>query len=297
MKKIICVLLTVMMMAGVLVGCGGDTDENSVTIGSKQFTENILLAEMYAQLIENFTDINVERRLNLGGTTVIFSALMSGEVDIYPEYSGTAFNELLRHEFEGIDSDEIFRIATEGLYAEYEITMFGPIGINNTFAVAMLRNKAEELGIVTMSDLAEVSGDLRFAAHHLFFTRSDGFPRMIEVYEMAFAEELRMDRALLYDALAQGQLDVIEVFSTDSQLKVHDMVVLEDNLGMFPAYHASVIARNDVLNSFPELREVLNLLENRITDVRMQELNYEVDINNRNPADVAREFLQELGLI
>jgi len=296
MKRIICVLMAIMMMAAILVACGGDDDR--IVVGSKQFTENILLAEMYTQLIENLTDIPVERRQNLGGTFVIFPALESGEVDIFPEYSGTVWNSILGIGELGADSDEIYRRAVEGLYNDFNVTMFNPIGINNTFAIAVLQETADELGLVTMSDLAAASSNLRFGANHLFFDRQlDGYPRMVEIYGMNFSDSLRMDRALLYDAIVQGQLDAIEVFATESQLKRHGLVVLEDDLGMFPAYHASAIARNDALERFPELRDVLDLLEGRITNVRMQELNYEVDFGNRTVADVARDFLQSEGLI
>jgi len=298
MKKVLIILLIAMMMAGVLVGCGGGTDENTIIVGSKQFTENIVLAEMYAQLIEHHTDINVERRMNLGGTPVIFPALMNGEVHLYPEYSGTVFNEIMRLDFVDVTTEEIFRTAVAGLYADYGVVMFNSIGINNTFAIGVLREKAEAYGLSTLSDLAAISEDIRFGGNHIFFTRDlDGYPNMVEVYGINFIESLRMDQSLLYDAIVQGSLDAIMVYATDAHLLSHDMVILDDNLGAFPAYQAAPVILAETLERFPELNDILDLLAGRLTDDRMQQLNYEVAINNRTPADVASEFLNELGLI
>lgn len=299
MKKIVKALalaLTGAFLLMTLSACGGG--DKKVTIASKQFTENILLSEIYAQLIEGKTDLKVERKQNLGGTSVCFPAMEKGEIDIYVEYSGTAYNEILKLDGDGnVSAEEIYNVSVEKLNAEHGITMFQPIGINNTFALGMLRSKAEELGVSTMSDLAGAPG-LRFGANHIFYTRElDGYDPMVALYGMNFAEALKMDTSLLYDAIEQGQLDVMVVYATDSLLKKYDMVVLKDDKALFPPYHGAPICRNEVLEAHPELKEVLDLLKDRITDERMQELDYEIDVNNKTPEAVAKEFIQQEGLL
>ena len=297
MKKRICLLLAVLMVVGLCAGCGGGGD--TIVIASKQFTENILLSEMYAQLVENRTDIQVERKQNLGGTSVIFPAMQNGEVDMYVEYSGTAYNEILKlASTSEITSEEIYDTSKQMLNDEYQITMFQPIGINNTFALAMLRTEAEALNITTMSDLSAHSSELRFGANHLFYTReTDGYDAMVELYGYNFADALKMDTSLLYEAIAQDELDVIDVYATDSLLRKYDMVILEDDKELFPPYHGTPICRNEVLEEYPELNEVFDLLENKFTDASMQELCYQVDIENKTVEEVATSFLTEQGLL
>lgn len=297
MKRGLCLLAAMLMALGIAAGCakGG----KKVVIASKQFTENILLSEMYAQLIENRTDLEVERKQNLGGTSVTFPAMEKGEVDIYVEYSGTAYNEILKLEAdEALTSDEIYQKSKQGLNESHNITMFTPIGINNTFALAMLKTKAAELGIASMSDLSAPSADLRFGANHVFYTREkDGYDAMVALYNLSFQDALKMDTSLLYEAIAQDQLDVIVVYATDSLLKKYEMTILQDDQALFPAYHGAPICRNDTLEKYPELNEVLDLLAGKFDDSMMQALNYEIDVENKMPEEVARAFLTEQGLL
>ncbi len=297
MKRRICLLLACVTAAGLLIGCGGGGKK--IVIASKQFTENILLSEMYAQLVENRTDISVERKQNLGGTSVIFPAMEKGEVDMYLEYTGTAYNEILKlSDVAAESSEQVYQISKDKLNEQYGITMFQPIGINNTFALAMLEAKASELGIKTMSDLAAASPDLKFGANHLFYTREkDGYDAMTALYGHSFKEALRMDTSLLYDAIAQGQLDVMVVYATDSLLKKYEMTILSDDKELFPAYHGTPICLNKTLEKYPELKDVFDLLAGKFDDAQMQALNYKIDVENQTPEDVARAYLTEQGLL
>lgn len=297
MKRGICLLAAALMAVGMLAGCGGG--DKKIVIASKQFTENILLSEMYAQLVENHTDIKVERKQNLGGTSVTFPAMEKGEVDIYVEYSGTVYNEILKLEAdETVSSGVVYEQSKLKLDQDYAITMFGSLGINNTFALAMLKSKAEELGIETMSDLSASSADLRFGANHLFYTREkDGYDSMVALYGLSFQEALKMDTSLLYEAVSQGKLDVIVVYATDSLLKKYEMTILQDDKELFPAYHGAPICRNDTLEKYPALKEVLDLLAGKLDDASMQDLNYQIDVENKMPEEVARAFLTEQGLL
>lgn len=297
MKRGISLALGVVMAAGIFTGCGKSS--NGITIASKQFTENILLSEMYAQLIEAGTDLKVTRKQNLGGTSVCFPAMEKGEIDIYVEYSGTAYNEILKlPNSTGMSSDEIYETAKTGLSEKHNITMFSPIGINNTFALGMSKSAAAERGIATMSDLAAASGELRFGANHIFYTReADGYDAMTERYGYNFSAAEKMDTSLLYEAIDQKQLDIIVIYATDSLLVKYDMIVLKDDKELFPAYHGAPICRNETLEAHPELNDVLNKLAGLIDDETMQQLNYQVDVEHKTPEEVAKQFLTDQGLL
>ncbi len=300
MKHVKRWLIRGLVIAGAVLFLGAcGSQGGKVTIASKQFTENILLSEIYAQLIEYETELEVERKQNLGGTSVCFPAMEKGEVDIYVEYSGTAYNEILKlSDSTGMSADEIYDISVKKLNDDHDITMFQPIGINNTFAVGMLRSKSEELGVTSISDLSKQSDELRFGANHVFYTRdADGYDPMVKLYDLHFSESLKMDTSLLYDAINQNKLDVMIVYATDSLLKKYDMVILQDDKELFPPYHGSPICRNDTLEKYPELNDVLDLLKGRIDDVKMQELDYEIDVKNKTPEEVAEKFLADEGLV
>lgn len=297
MKKFIALLLALVLALALFTGCGGS--KKGITIASKQFTENILLAEMYAQLVEAKTDIPVTRKLNLGGTSVCLPAMQSGEIDVYFEYTGTAYNEILKLDMDpDMSSDELLSICKDKLNSELGFTFLDPVGLNNTFAVAIRADRKAELGVSTLSELGAVSGDLRFGANHVFYTReSDGYDSLIEVYGLNFKEALKMDTSLLYDAIDKDELDVMIVYATDALLKKYDMTILTDDKELFPPYHGAPMIRNEVLEKYPELAEVLNSIAGKIDDTLMQELNYQVDVENRAVEDVAKEFLTQNGYI
>lgn len=295
MKKRIALILVLILCLSLFSGCGA---KKGITIGSKQFTENILLGEIYAQLIEAKTDIPVSRKLNLGGTSVCMPAIEKGEIDLYFEYTGTAFNEILNHELTPeLTADDILKTCITEL-GEKGMTMFEPLGLNNTYALAIKTARLDELGATSISQLAPISKDLKFGAGHTFYTRvHDGYDGIVAVYGLNFKEALKMDTSLLYEAIDTGDLDVIVVFGTDSLLKKYDMTILEDDKGVFPPYHGAPLCRNETLEKYPELREVLNTLAGAVDDQTIQELNYQVDVEKRSIEDVAAEFLKNNGYI
>jgi len=292
----IIALVLIISMVSSLSACGS---KDKITIGSKQFTENILLGEMYAQIIEAKTDIKVERKLNLGGTSVCQPAISKGEIDMYFEYTGTAFNEILDHELEpNTTGEEILAVCKKELNDNYNITMFDPLGLDNTFAVAIKTSKLEELGIKKLSELSEISDQMRFGANHLFYTRvHDGYDGLVSTYNLNFKEALKMDSSLLYEAADTGDLDVIIVYATDSLLRKYDMTCLEDDKTLFPPYEGAPICRNEILEKHPELKTILNSFAGAIDDTTMQELNYQVDVEQRSVEEVAKEFLTGNGYI
>lgn len=295
MKKRIAFLPALALCLCLLSGCGA---EKGITVGSKQFTENILLGEIYAQLIEAKTDIPVSRKLNLGGTSVCMPAMEKGEIDLYFEYTGTAFNEILDHELTPeLTADDILETCITEL-GEKGLTMFDPLGLNNTYALAIKSSRLAELGVTSISQLAPISEDMKFGAGHTFYTRvHDGYDGIVNVYGLNFREALKMDTSLLYEAADTGDLDVIVVFGTDSLLKKYDMTILEDDKGVFPPYHGAPLCRSETLEKYPELRDVLNILAGAVDNQTIQELNYQVDVEKRAVEDVAAEFLKNNGYI
>lgn len=267
-----------------------------VRIGSKDSAESMLLGHMLAELVEDETGRPVDRRLNLGGTLVCFNALERGGLDVYVEYTGTALTTILGRPPVN-DAAEARRIVERGL-AERGIRMLEPLGFENTFAILTRREEAESRGIRTISDLAMHAGSLRAGFGPEFMNRADGFPGLVATYGLRFAEAPReMDRNLLYEAVRQGTLDVAAGDSTDGRVAALDLVVLEDDRRYFPPYEAVPLARGSLLESDPAAAAALHRLAGRIDAATMRRLNAEVDGKKRDPREVAREFLREIGLL
>lgn len=293
--KLIALVLVLVLMVSVFTGC---SSKKGVVVASKQFTESIVLGEIIAQLIEAKTDIPVTRKMNLGDTAVLIPAMQNGEVDIYFEYSGTAYGTILNQELKpGMTADEVMTAARAQMNEKYGITVFDAVGNNNTYALAMKTEKMQELGVTKISDLTDISSDLKFGGNHVFYTRvQDGYEGVTKTYNLNFKESLKMDKTLLYEAIESGELDVIVVFGTDSLLKKYEMTVLEDDKNVFPPYQGAPMCLNSTLEEYPELKEVLNLLVGLITDEIAQDLNYQVDVEQRSVEEVAKEFLEKNGL-
>jgi glycine betaine/choline ABC-type transport system substrate-binding protein len=275
-----------------------------ITIGGKDFTEQSVLCEMMAILIEENTDLRVDRRPFLGGTMVCFNGLRGGELDAYAEYTGTGLVNILGRDAMS-DPNETLSVVRQAFTEEYNLTWLEPFGFNNTYTLTMRREQAEELGIRTFSDLARhiTSGNepqLTAGFTFEFLDRPDGYRGLCEAYGFEFIDEPRgFDPGLMYKACADGELDVICAFATDGRIAAFDLVTLEDDRQFFPPYYAAPLIRNETLEAHPELRDLLNQLGGLIDDETMQQLNYQVDRkdNPRRARDVAREFLIEQGLI
>lgn len=293
--KWMALILAIVMICTTMVGCGG---QEGVVVASKQFTESIVLGEILAQLIEAKTDIPVTRKLNLGDTSVIIPAMDNGDVDIYFEYSGTVYGTILGKELTpGMTAQEVMEASRKELAETHDIKIFDAVGNNNTYALAMKTSKMNDLGITKISDLTALAPELKFGGNHVFYTRvQDGYEGVTQTYNLNFKESLRMDKSLLYEAIASDELDVIVVFGTDALLKKFEMTVLEDDKGVFPPYQGAPLCLNSTLEKYPELNEVLNLLVGLITDEVAQDLNYQVDVEQRPVEDVAHDFLVKNGL-
>jgi len=294
MKKTILIAVLVLAMSITLFGCSGD---DTVTIGSKDFGENVVLGEMMAQLIEQHTDLKVDRKLNMGGTFVCFEAIKNGDIDIYPEYTGTGLTAQLKMDVIS-DPDEAYQTVAEEFDKQFGIKWLEPFGFNNTYTLAVTDAVYQEYGIETFSDLAEVSENLVFGAEHEFFDRQDGFDGLVDMYGITFkGEPKKMNVSLKYQAIGNGDMDVTDAFATDGPIKKFNLKVLEDDKGFFPPYYAAPIIRNETLEAHPELEEVLNKLAGKIDDATMTELNYKIDVEGQEIETVAAEFLQSEGLL
>lgn len=289
-KRLIALATAIVLAAAVFTGCGSG---KKVVIGSKDFTENKILAEIMAQLIESNTDIKVERKINMGGTFVCFEAMKKGQIDIYPEYTGTGLTAQLKLPVE-TDSDKVYDTVSTEFSKQFHIKWLKPVGFNNTYALAVPQELADKNKIESISDLKNISGDLVFGAEHEFFNREDGFDGLVKIYDLTFKSTAKMDVSLKYQAVGQGKMDVTDAFTTDGQLKALNLKVLKDDKNFFPPYYAAPILREEVLESHPQLEEVLNKLAGKIDDDTMQSLNYKVDNEKQTIEKVAKEFLSQL---
>ena len=277
--------------AGDAGGSGG-----KIVVATKPMTEQYILGEMLNTLIEHDTDLSVELTQGVGGGTAnIEPAIERGDFDLYPEYTGTGYNAVLKHE--GTYSEAQF----DDMRAEYEqnlgLTWVGMYGFNNTYGLAVRSDVAERYGLRTYSDLAAAAGELVLGAEPDFFDRQDGYPGLAEAYGMDFGKTMDMDIGLKYQALREGQVDAIVVFTTDGQIASGGLQVLEDDRGFYPSYRCGNVVRLDALEEHPELRDELLKLEGTISDADMARMNDAVETQGQEPKAVADAFLVERGLI
>ncbi|NMB89086.1 MAG: quaternary ammonium transporter [Chloroflexi bacterium] len=300
MKSRLYLSMVVLLIASFLAACAGSpgasSPEVTIRVGSKDFTEQFILGEMYAQALEN-AGFKVERKLNLGGTPVAQQALINNEIDLYPEYTGTGLLTVLKQPVV-TDQDEVYRIVSEGYLEQFKLVWLDPAPMNNTQALAMTQAGSDSFGVKTFSDMAAKASELVMAGPPEFQEREDGLPGLKSVYgDFTLKEYKAVDPGLRYQALVNGEADVVVAFGTDGEISAFNLVLLQDDKGLFPPYQVAPVIRQDVLDANPQIGEVLNALSPKLTDAVMQRLNYEVSGNQREPADVAKEFLQQEGLI
>lgn len=294
-KRITGMILALSLaLVSLLAGCSGG---KSVTIGSKDFGENIVIGEMMSQLVEAKTDLKVNRKLNMGGTFVCFEAIKNGDIDIYPEYTGTGLTAQLKRDVIS-DPEEVYQIVSEEFDKQFGIRWMEPLGFNNTYTLAVTEQVYQEYGVETYSDLAKVSENLVFGGEHEFFDRQDGYDGLVATYGLKFkGEPKKMNVALKYQAIGSGDMDVTDAFATDGPIKQYSLKVLTDDRNFFPPYYAAPIIRNETLEKYPELEDVLNSLAGKIDDAAMTELNYKIDVEGQDVEAVAKEFLKSNGLL
>lgn len=274
-----------------------------VRIGSHSNTEQLILAELIIQVLE-YAGYETEQS-NLAGTFLVHEARNAGDIDVHVEYTGAGLTVLEQNvadlREEGDPPQDVTSIVFDEVKRGYEenwnATWLEPFGFNNTYAMGMREAHAEALGIETVSDLKDHAGELVLGAQHEFLVREDGLPGMQDLYDIEFQNSQSMESGLMYSALDNEDVDVISAYSTDGRIQVLNIRLLEDDLGFFPPYHAAPVVRMELLDESPEVADVISQLAGQISDEQMQSLNYEVDNGGEEPADVARNFLTEEGLI
>ena len=270
--------------------------DKTINIATKPMTEGYILGQMLTELIEQDTDLKVNITNGVGGgTSNIHPAIVKGEFDLYPEYTGTSWEAVLKKEASYDESkfDELQKEYKEKYNLEY-VNLYG---FNNTYGLAVNKDIAEKYNLKTYSDLAKVSNNLIFGAEYDFFEREDGYKELQKVYNIDFKKKIDMDIGLKYQAMKDKKIDVMVIFTTDGQLAISDVLVLEDDKKMYPSYRAGTVVRSEILSEYPELKPVLEKLNNILDDKTMADLNYQVESEGKKPEDVAREYLQEKGLL
>jgi len=298
-KKMIAFGVALILAVGVLAGCG--SEEDVIRVGSKDFTEQLLLGQIAIVALEN-AGYEVEDRTGVAGSDKVRSALINDEIDLYWEYTGTAWLMHLQNDEPITDSEECYQKVKEA-DAEAGLVWLDYAPFNNTYTIMLRREESEALGIQTISELAayvnENANDLVFAADHEFTARPDGLPALEELYGFQFNPEKInvMDMGIVYKVLKEKQVDAGMGFATDARIEAFDLVNLEDDKKFFPVYNPAVVIREEVLDAHPDLADIFNEIAKKLDTETMIRLNYEVDIEERDPRDVAEEWLKAEGLI
>lgn len=269
--------------------------QEKIVVGSKGFTEQLILGNMVSLLLEN-GGFKVERKIGLGGTVICHEAIVRGDINIYVEYTGTGLTAILKRPVIK-DPEEVYKIVKKDYEEKYKLTWLKPWGFNNTYCIVMRKDDAERLKIKKVSDLKPLAKDLIFGGTIEFIARPDGIPGLTKHYDLKFKDQKGMDPGLVYKAISEKQVDVISGFATDGRIPAFNLVVLEDDLKFFPPYYAAPVVRMDLLSRIPQVENILNRMEGKINDTTMATLNFSVDGKKIDPETVAKDYLRSQGMI
>jgi osmoprotectant transport system substrate-binding protein len=290
-----CSLLLAVAILLPVVGCARHS--NRIVVGSKNFTEQLVLGELFAQIIESRAHLRVERRFYLAGTFICQQAILAGRIDIYPEYTGTALTAVLKQQ-PGGSKQEIYQRVKREYERQFNLTLSRPLGFNDTFAMVIRGDDARRQHLQTLSQAAVFTPQWRAGFGYEFMERPDGYKGLVASYGLRFAEPPRvMELGLLTRALVQRQVDMIAGNNTDGLIPALDLFVLEDDHHYFPPYEAVAVMRAEMLKTHPQVKAALDALAGQISDDDMRRMNYEVDHQHRDPSAVVHEFLAGHGLI
>lgn len=291
-------IITAMLFS--LAGCGAGKSAASepIQIATKPMTEQYILGEMLKLLIETDTEYTAEITKGIGGgTSNIQPAMEKGEFDLYPEYTSSGWVMVLGHQAAEVGDDEMFAKLNEEYNEKYNMSWLGLYGFNNTFAIVARKAVADEYQLKTTSDMAAVSDQLVFGGNPDYLEREDGFPVLCDTYGLNFKDVKDIDIGLKYEAMSAGDIDVTNGYTTDAQISSDGVVVLEDDKHLQVNYFCSTVVRNEALEEYPDLKEVLMKMDGILSDQEMSQLNYQVEVEGKDEASVAREFLISKGLV
>ncbi len=289
----ICVAAIVLIVMPLI----NNNDKEDIVIAGKLGSEPEILINMYQLLIENDTDLHVQLKPGLGKTSFVFNALKSGSIDIYPEFTGTAIAEFLKEQAVNNDQADVYKQAKEGMLEKFDMVMLHPMQYNNTYALAVSKQLAENYDLKTISDIKAIQNTVKAGFTLEFNDREDGYLGIQKRYDINIASITTMEPKLRYQAIQSGNIDLLDAYSTDSELRQYDLTVLIDDQQLFPPYQGAPLLRKETLDKYPELEQVLGKLANQITDDEMREMNYQVNVEGKSVEDVARTFLENAGLL
>ena len=271
--------------------------QDEIVIAGKLGAEPEILINMYKLLIEQETDLTVTLKPGLGKTSFVFNALKSGSIDIYPEFTGTAISEFLKEEAINNNQEDVYLQAKEGMQKQFDMVMLSPMRYNNTYALAVSEELAESYQLQKISDLKPIEQKVKAGFTLEFNDREDGYVGIQKRYGIAFTTLATMEPKLRYQAIQSGDINLLDAYSTDSEIRQYKLRVLEDDQALFPPYQGAPLLRKETLTDYPEIGEALNQLADHITDDEMREMNYQVNVEGKLAAEVAKEYLVKIGLL
>ncbi|MGN7385192.1 glycine betaine ABC transporter substrate-binding protein [Paenibacillus sp. SAFN-117] len=297
MKVYITKAVGILLLAAVMAGMTGCGSKNQLVIGAQTYTETKIIAAMYQILIEEQTDLKVRTMPDLASSPVIINAMKKNDIQMATLYSGEIFNNHFPVE-ESKGREDVLRQAQEGFDKYFNFKWFDPYGFENTYAFTVRQAEAENNHLQQISDLKDLASTMRLGVDTSWLERNDdGYKAFSETYGLQFGELFPMEIGLVYEAVANDEVDIVLAYSTDPRLKEFNLTTLKDDKQFFPPYDASPVIRKEVLEQHPELNDIIGQLVGKIDEDTMTSLNYEVDINKRSEKAVAREFLNKLGLL
>lgn len=298
-KKTITTLSLISLAALVMIFFPllSNKQQDEIVIAGKLGAEPEILINMYKLLIEQETDLTVTLKPGLGKTSFVFNALKSGSIDIYPEFTGTAISEFLKEEAINNNQEDVYLQAKEGMQEQFDMVMLSPMNYNNTYALAVSEELAESYQLQKISDLKPIEQKVKVGFTLEFNDREDGYVGIQKRYGIAFTTLATMEPKLRYQAIQSGDINVLDAYSTDSEIRQYKLRVLEDDQALFPPYQGAPLLRKETLIDYPEIGEALNQLADHITDDEMREMNYQVNVEGKLAAEVAKEYLVKIGLL
>lgn len=293
----LCSLLVLVPAVSAAAKAMQERGEKTVTVGCSNFTESLILGYVYSELIESNTDLKVEQRFNLNGGVVCFSAMQGGDVDMFVEYTGTLLPNYLHQTIDSTDPQKVYEKSAELLLQDHNVRLSAPLGFNNTYVMSVMPEVAEKHNLKTLTDLMRAAPNLRLGCTVEFIQRGDCLPLLEETYGTTFKSSSGLDGSIRYQAVASGEVDVVDAFATDALLEKQGLVLLEDDVGFFPPYYAVNLVRQEILDQYPELESVLAKMDGAMDEATMRKMNTQVDIEGLNAKEVAHQFLAENGLL
>ena len=285
------------LFIGLVFLSGCESKKDTIHIATKPMSEQFILGEMLALLIEENSDLHVKITKGVGGgTSNIHPAMIKGDFDLYPEYTGTGWLVILKKDTL-LPPDQLFSELQKEYSREYGLKWVAPYGFNNAYSLAVSNEMAKKYNLKTFSDLALYPDLFTFGAEYDFYEINDGYADLCAYYNLKFKKNLDMNIGLKYEAMKSGKIDVINIFTTDGQLSHANLTTLKDDKHFFPSYYCATIVREETLEEHPELERILEKMNGILTDQKMADMNYKVDVEHRTEREVAVEFLKKKGLL